>query len=51
MSEIEGITKIGYRTMVERFIVNKVMALYEVVNWSPQQIINSLNGLGETEWL
>ena len=51
VSDIEGITKIGYRTMVERFIVKKVMSLYEVVNWSPQQIINSMNGLGETEWL
>jgi DNA polymerase elongation subunit (family B) len=51
VSDIEGITKIGYRIMVERFIVKKVMSLYEVVNWSPQQIINSMNGVGETEWL
>ena len=51
VSEIEGITKIGYRTMVDRFIVKKVMALYEVVGWSPQKIINSMNGLGGTEWL
>ena len=51
VSEIEGITKIGYRTMVDRFIVKKVMALYEVVGWSPQKIINSMNGLGDTQWL
>ena len=49
--ELEGITKIGYRTMVERFIVKKVIPLYEVVNWTPQQIINCMNGLGDTQWL
>ena len=31
VEEPEGITTIGYRTMVERFIVKKVMSLYEVV--------------------
>ena len=51
VSEIEGITKIGYRTMVDRFIVKKAKSLYEVVNWSPQNIINSMNGVGGTEWL
>ena len=51
VSEIEGISKIGYRTMVDRFIVKKVMSLYEVVCWSPQKIINTMNGIGGTEWL
>jgi hypothetical protein len=51
VSEIQDITKIGYRIMVERFIVKKVMSLYEVVSWSPQQIINAMNGVGSTEWL
>ena len=49
--ELDGITKIGYRTMVDRFIVKKVIPLYEVVNWNPQQIINCMNGLGDTQWL
>jgi hypothetical protein len=31
--------------------VKKVMSLYEVVSWSPQQIINAMNGVGSTEWL
>jgi len=51
VSDIEGITKIGYRAMVDRFIVQKVMSLYEVVGWSPQKIINTMNGIGGTEWL
>ena len=51
VSEIQGITKIGYRAMVERFIVQKVMSLYEVVGWSPQEIVNAMNGIGGTEWL
>lgn len=50
-SELEGITKIGYRTMVDRFIVKKVMSLYEVVSWSPQEIVNAMNGVSNTEWL
>ena len=51
VEELKGITTIGYRTMVERFIVKKVMSLYEVVGWSPQEIVNAMNGIGGTEWL
>ena len=51
VNELEGITKIGYRTMVDRFVVKKVIPLYEVVSWTPQQLINCMNGLGATEWL
>ena len=51
VKEIEGITKIGYRAMVDRFIVKKAMDLYEVVGWSPQEIINAMNGVGDVGWL
>jgi DNA polymerase elongation subunit (family B) len=50
-NEIEGITKVGYRIMVERFIVNKVKPLYTVAGWSMQNLHNAMNGVSKTEWL
>ena len=49
--EIEGIAEIGWRIMVERFVVKKVEPLYSVVGWSMQPIINAMNGVSDTQWL
>ena len=50
-SEIEGIAEIGYRTLAEKFVVNKVIPYYEVMGWDYQPLHNALNGLSNTGWL
>jgi len=49
--EIEGITKIGFRHLAERFVVNKVEPYYAVAGWSLQPIVNALNGLSGVLWV
>ena len=51
IGDIDGITKVDYREMVDRFIVRRVKGLYETAGWSPQQVINAMNGVGGCEWL
>ena len=50
-SEIEGIAEIGYRTMVERFIIEKVKPYYQIAQWNIQPLINAMNGKSDIGWL
>ena len=50
-SEIEGIVKIGYEIMCERFIINKVEPYYKMMGWDMQPLHNALRGLGSLAWL
>jgi DNA polymerase elongation subunit (family B) len=50
-SEIEGIAEIGYRTMVERFIIGKVKPYYEVANWDMTPLFIAMNGKRNTAWV
>lgn len=51
VSEIEGIATVDYREMVSRFVVKRVEALYATAGWSPQEVINAMNGVSGCEWL
>jgi len=50
-SEIEGIAEIGYRTMVERFIVKKVLPYYEVAKWDITPLYRAVEGKSQVAWL
>lgn len=50
-SEIEGIAEIGYRTMVERFIIGKVKPYYEVANWDMTPLLVAMDGKRNTMWI
>lgn len=50
-SELEGIVKIGYDIMCERFIINKVEPYYRMMGWDMQPLNNALRGLGSFAWL
>ncbi len=50
-SEIEGIAEIGYRTMVERFIVKKVLPYYEVAKWDITPLYRAVEGKSRMAWL
>ena len=50
-SEIEGIAKIGYRTMVERFIIKKVLPYYEVAKWDASPLFRAVEGKSKVTWL
>jgi DNA polymerase elongation subunit (family B) len=50
-TEIEGIVKIGYRTMVERFIIKKVLPYYEVAKWDASPLFRAVEGKSKVAWL
>jgi hypothetical protein len=47
-SEIEGIAKIGYEIMVERFIIKKLEPYYETLKWNITPIIKAKEGRRQT---
>jgi len=49
--EIEGITKIGNRILVDRFIIKKVMPYYDLAGWDVQPLENVKNGIGQLLWV
>ena len=49
--EIEGITNIGYKTLVDRFIIKKVSPYYNLAGWDTQPLENAKNGLGKLVWI
>ncbi len=50
-NEIEGIAEIGYRTMVDRFIIGKVKPYYEVANWDMTPLLIAMDGKNNTMWI
>ena len=50
-SEIEGIAEIGYRTMVERFIIRRVEPYYEVAGWDMIPLHRAVEGKSQVAWL
>jgi DNA polymerase elongation subunit (family B) len=51
VEELEGVAKIDWSEMTERFIVNKACDIYELVNWDTQPLWNAHRGLGNVKWL
>ena len=49
--DIEGITNIGYKILVDRFIIKKLMPYYDLAGWDAQPLENVKNGLGEVSWV
>ena len=50
-SDIEGVTKIGEKVLIERFIIRKVIPFYELASWDSQPLFNILNGVGDVAWI
>ena len=50
-SEIEGIAEIGYRVMVDRFIIKKVLPYYEVAGWDVSPLYRAMDGKSQVAWL
>ena len=50
-SDIDGFAEFGYRTMVQRFIINKVSPYYEVARWDMGPLIRALEGKSKVDWL
>tara|TARA_R110000824_G_scaffold196246_1_gene379378 strand:+ start:8837 stop:11074 length:2238 start_codon:yes stop_codon:yes gene_type:complete len=50
-SEIDGIAKIGYRHLADRFIVRKVEKYYHILGWDMIPISNALEGKTGIGWL
>ena len=51
LSEIEGKAEIGYKHLVERFIVNKAEDLYGIVGWDITPLVNEMTGASAVEWI
>ena len=51
LPDVKAKTNLGYKVMVERFVVNKARDLYEVVGWNYQNLYNALEGKGDLQWL
>ncbi len=51
VDELEGVAKIDWPEMTERFIVNKACAIYDLVNWDTQPLWNAHRGIGNVKWL
>jgi DNA polymerase elongation subunit (family B) len=49
--DIEGITKVGFRTLASKFVVDKVLPYYNVMKWDVQPLYNALNGLSKIQWV
>ena len=49
--DIEGIAEIGYRVMVDRFIIKKVLPYYEVAGWDSGYLYRAMNGKSKNIWL
>ena len=42
---------IGYRMMLEKFVVDKANDLYSIVDWDSQPLYNALDGKERVLWL
>tara|TARA_B100000073_G_C23360288_1_gene422570 strand:- start:6 stop:572 length:567 start_codon:yes stop_codon:yes gene_type:complete len=49
--DLQGVAKVGYREITNRFIVKKVADYYKIMDWDIQPIENALNGIDEYVWL
>lgn len=50
-SQIEGKAKVGYKHIVERFIVNKAADLYDVVGWDMTPLTIAMEGKQNVMWI
>lgn len=51
VEDLEGVAKIDWPEMTERFIVNKACDIYDLVNWDTQPLWNAHRGIGSVKWL
>ncbi len=51
LKDLEGVAKIDWSEMTERFIVNKACDIYDLVEWDTQPLWNAHRGIGNVEWL
>jgi len=49
--DIDGITKIGVKILIERFILRKIIPYYQLASWDAQPIHNVACGIHRTEWV
>jgi DNA polymerase elongation subunit (family B) len=51
LEQIDGLAEIGYKHIVERFIVNKASDLYDIVGWDVTPLITSMEGKQNIVWI
>jgi len=51
VEDIRDIAHVDWPEMTMRFIVKKATDLYDLVGWSPQELVNAHRGLGLLQWL
>ena len=49
--EIEGVTKIGSKILVDRFIIKKISPYYELAGWAMQPLLNAHQGITIDAWI
>jgi len=49
--EIDGVTTIGSKVLVDRFIINKLQTYYDLAGWDIQPLINIRNGVDSLTWV
>jgi len=51
LSDLQGVAKIDWSEMTERFIINKACDIYDLVEWDTQPLWNAHRGIGNVQWL
>ena len=51
IEQLEGVTKIDWHEMTEKFIVKKASDIYDLVGWDTVELTNAHRGLGAVEWV
>ena len=51
IEQLEGVTKIDWYEMTEKFIVKKASDIYELVGWDTVELTNAHRGLGTVQWI
>ena len=50
-SDLDGIALVGYKTMCDRFVLQKLRPYYDMMGWSTQRLLNAYMGLGHLSWV
>jgi DNA polymerase-2 len=49
--DIDGVTNIGNRFLVDRFIIKKLIPYYDLAGWDAQPLENAKNGIKRMAWV
>ena len=49
--DIQDITNVGYKILVDRFIIKKLLPYYSLAGWNAQPLLNAKNGIKISSWV